>query len=698
MQPLPAGIPGEMYVGGAGVARGYLNRPELTKERFIKIETGEFSGMRLYKSGDLARYLSDGDVEYLGRIDHQVKLRGFRVELGEIESVLAGHPDIRENVVIIHEDESGARQLAAYVVFKKEPAPSVKALREFLRQKLPDYMVPAAFVPMDALPLTPNGKTDRRTLPRPDLLRKRPEEGFVPPCTTTEKLLTDIWAKVLKLDRVGIHDNFFELGGDSILSMTIRTIAGQVGIQLTPRQIFEHQTVSKLAEVVTETAASVRAEQEVITGPLPLTSAQYYVFEHSMPECHHFNMSVLIDAPQNLEPNEFEEIIRQLLLHHDALRLRFKSLSDNWRDWEQINAEPDETVPFTVTDLSGLSPEDQETAAESEIARLRKGLNLSEGPVTQAGLLFFGSDKPDRLVIVMHYLSADSMSCRILLEDFFTACGQVGRGEPIQLPLKTTAYKDWAYRLAEYVKSESLAAESDYWLSDVRSHIPSLPVDYPSGKSANTVLSTGCVLNSLGVEDTHALLYDIPGIYNSQINDVLLAALLQTLNRYSGELALLVDLEAHGREELFPDTDLSRTAGCFTIVFPVLLKLETDSHPGNIVKSVKEQLRSIPQRGIGYSLLRYMSRDETIRRRLEAMPQAEISFNYMGQFDQYLFEFTRSQQGNRFHLLEVDGFVAEDRLQMSWRYSENIHKRATVVHLAESFMEVLKSFITNRQS
>jgi amino acid adenylation domain-containing protein/non-ribosomal peptide synthase protein (TIGR01720 family) len=736
LQPVPIGVPGELHIGGAGLARGYLNRPDLTEEKFIpnpfaplgrdecsalsdrlKDSSTQHStlnsqhffnepGTHLYKTGDLARYIPDGNIEFLGRIDNQVKIRGFRIELGEIETVLAQHSNVRQVVVIARQDQPGHKRLVAYVVSNQEQIPAADELRRFLKEKLPDYMMPAAFVMLEALPLTPNGKVDHRALPAPDKSQRSVEEGFVAPRTSTEEVLAAIWAEVLGLEHIGINDNFFELGGDSILSIQIVARANQAGLQLTPKQLFQHQTIAELTAVA-GMILPVQVEQGLVTGLVPLTPIQHWFFEQNLPEPHHFNQSVLLEVLPDMKPELLKQVTQQLLVHHDALRLRF--VGDE-SIWQQVNVGLEETLPFSVVDFSQLSSGEQQTALEAAAAELQASLNLSKGSLMRVALFNLGIDKPSRLLLIIHHLAVDGVSWRILLEDLSTAYQQISCGEAIQLQPKTTSFKDWAYRLMEYEQSEALSAELDYWLAESWSGVAPLPVDYRSSKEANTVASAAHVSVSLNVEQTRSLLQEIPHTYNTQINDVLLTALVQTFVHWTGERSLLVDLEGHGREELFEDVDLSRTVGWFTTIFPILLELRDVSHPGEALKSVKEQLRRTPNRGIGYSVLRYLSRDAATRLKLQYLPQAEVSFNYLGQLDRVLSkppllrldkessESDCSPLGSRSHLLAVNGFVAEGRLQLDWTYSENVHQQTTVERLAQGFLEALQSLIAHCQS
>ncbi|WP_292768135.1 non-ribosomal peptide synthetase [Nostoc sp. NOS(2021)] len=745
LQSVPIGVPGELHIGGVGLARGYWQRPELTTLKFIQSPKLD----RLYKTGDIARFRADGNLEYLGRVDDQVKIRGFRIELGEIETVLRQHPQVFQAVVIAREDIPGQKRLVAYVV-PHELQPNADELRHFLKQKLPNYMVPSAFMLLKTLPMTPNQKVDYRALPAPDLSRSV-EDNFVAPQTPTEKRLAAIWSEILRLEKVSIHDNFFELGGDSILSIQVISRANQAGIQIAPKQLFQNQTIAELAAVAGITR-SVKAEQGLVTGLVALTPIQQWFFEQKLPEPDYFNQSALLEVPPNLQPELLQQVVQELLLHHDALRSRFVQEGQRWQQFnalenlspnlsptrgEALNSPPSlssrrcanvgkgvgglgfalafpynvksqiqEPVPFRVINLSHLSVEEQQTAIKAADAELQASLNLSTGAIARVALFQLGNNQPGRLLFIIHHLAVDGISWRILLEDLATGYQQLSSGEAIKLPPKTTSFQYWSDRLTKYAQSSD---ELNYWLSESNLKVTALPVDYPSGKENNTITSTASVSLSLTEEQTRALLQDVPSAYNTQINDVLLTALVQSFAQWTGERSLFVDLEGHGREDLFEDVDLSRTVGWFTTLFPVHLQLEEIDHPGEVLKLVKEQLRRIPNRGIGYGVLRYLQLDDTIRTKLQSLPQAEVSFNYLGQFDQVLrasavlglaqeFKAEQSLLNQRSHLLGVSGFIRAGRLEMTWTYSEKVHKRDTIERLAFGFMEALRSLIAHCQS
>ncbi|ARV58892.1 hypothetical protein BZZ01_09835 [Nostocales cyanobacterium HT-58-2] len=701
----PIGIAGELYIGGVGLARGYLNQFELTAQKFIPNPYSNKPGERLYKTGDLVCYQPDGTLKYLGRLDNQVKIRGYRIELGEIEIILSQHPGIREVVVLARENLHGEKRLVAYLVANQQPAPSIDELRHFLKEKLPEYMMPSSFLVLKTLPLTPNGKVDHHALSKLDTDRPELSSTYVAPRTDVEKVLADIWSDVLGLKRIGVYDNFFQLGGDSILSIQVIARANQSGLALTTKQLFQHQTIAELASVA-GTRQIFQAEQGLVTGEIPLTPIQRWFFEQELKEAHHWNQAILLSVQQSLNLALVKQTVQQLLVHHDALRLRFARLSF---DWQQINILPDSSPPFTQVDLSTLSVIEQTQVMEEFASLVQSSLNLESGPLMRVALFNLGKDQPYRLLFIVHHLAVDGVSWRILLEDLQVIYQQLHNGQAIKLPYKTTSFRDWAISLNEYAQKAALESELDYWLTLDQSSVTPLPIDYPEGKSINTVANTSQVSVALTPEDTRTLLQEVPQAYNTQINDVLLTALVQTFAQWTGEHSLLVDMEGHGRENILETVDLSRTVGWFTTIFPVLLDLQQVTAPGEALKLMKEQLRRIPNQGISYGILRYLKGAE-ITKQLQALPQAEISFNYLGQFDQVLSsdnvfqlaqEFsgpTRSPKNSRKYLLEVNAAVIGGCLQLDWIYSKAVYRKVTIDNLAQSFVTALQTLITHCKS
>jgi amino acid adenylation domain-containing protein/non-ribosomal peptide synthase protein (TIGR01720 family) len=697
-QPVPVGVAGELCIAGAGLARGYHGDPRLTGERFISLPAlGE---ERVYRSGDLARFRSDGVIEFLGRNDDQVKIRGHRIELGEIEASLLGLPEVRACSVVVREPASGERQLVAYLVADQPQA--IPELRSSLGRSLPDYMIPAAFVQLDELPLSASGKVDRQALPEPELDRSALPREYAPPRTPAEQVLADIWGELLGVDRVGIHDNFFELGGDSILSIQVVSRAHRAGIGLSPRQLFEHQTVSALAAAAGTNR--VMAEQGLVTGETPLTPIQNWFFEQPFAERYHWNQAVSLELTGKLEVELLAAAIHALICHHDALRLCFGSGDTGW--WQRFREPPtkDEIAGKLLVsiDLSQLTRDRQQEQLADECAKIQAGLDLERGELLRLADIDLG-EQGRRLLVVIHHLVSDGVSWRILLEDLDRAGTQLLAGEPVDLGAKTTSWQQWSQAQVDLVASGGLRDRYDDWLQLVSRPWPQLPVDKPGG--ANLVSEADEVTISLGRQATRALLLGAGRAYHTEVNDLLLAALAFVLRDWtrSSEVGLLV--EGHGREGLITDADVTRTVGWFTSLFPVRLELADCSDQGSLVRSVKEQLRAIPDRGMSYGMLRYLDPDQERRRRLALPPQAQMTFNYLGQVDQgeAVLEHLRPARepsgpsrgaGNqRSFLIELNCWVADGELTCAWSYGSRVHQRSTIVEIAQGFINQLQQLV-----
>ncbi|HVK94835.1 MAG TPA: MupA/Atu3671 family FMN-dependent luciferase-like monooxygenase, partial [Noviherbaspirillum sp.] len=1051
LEPVPVGVAGELHIAGAGLARGYLHRPDLTADKFIPDPFGGIPGARMYKSGDLARYLPDGRIEYLGRIDHQVKVRGFRIELGEIEAALSTLPGVRDAVVLAREDVPGDKRLTAYLVPQKEGAtdtvanitketsfslfyfgadtyaqdnkyalylesakfadqhgfeavwtperhfheigslypnpavlnaalstithqiklragsvvlplhdpirvaeewsvvdnlsngragvaiasgwhpqdfvlspdsfaarkqatmdgiqtlktlwsgqaitrldgagkaaelrifprpiqaelpmwitaagnpetfvqagriganvlthllgqtipelakqlalyrearathghdpaagkvtlmihtfvgedfeetidrarapfmrymrshislreplikslnipidnpseqdvddmisfaferysrtasligtpqtclpvvnqlkeigvdeiaclidwmdapdalqglpalgqlrelavsrrPNTEAIRQHLKTRLPDYMVPAHIVMLDQLPLTPNGKLDRKALPAPDAARN--DNQYVAPRTPAEEGLAAIWADVMKLEKVGIHDNFFHLGGDSILSIQIISRARKSGVYLTPKDLFQHPTIASLA-MVTQATSAIQAEQGLVTGDVALTPIQHWFLEQKPEAAHHHNQALMLQVFQPLAPQLLAQALEALARHHDALRLRLAAQEGVWR---QSHAEPATlTDAITTIDLAHLSPSEQAAAIAFHADQLQASLNLSDGPLMRLVYFLLG-DRPGRLLLICHHLVIDGVSWRIFLEDLHTAYTQLAQGQAIALPPKTSSFKQWSERLSAYANTAELLEERTFWKQAAGAVAP-IPIDFPEGSNTTAVAST--VTIHLNAEETEALLTRVPVAYRTHINDVLLTALSFAVSDWTHGQTVLIDLEGHGREDLFNDVDITRTIGWFTSLFPVPLPLGQTRDYGAALKTIKEQLRAIPHNGIGYGILRYLSGDAALSPSHHA-GSAPICFNYLGQFDQVLEGSTlfgpaseshgqiHGPQNARSHEIEVNAMIREGRLQLLWTYSAHRFNAATMETLAANYLRHLGALI-----
>jgi non-ribosomal peptide synthase protein (TIGR01720 family) len=465
--------------------------------------------------------------------------------------------------------------------------------------------------------------------------------------------------------------------------------------------MFQHQTIAELAAVAGSTQ-TIAAEQEIVTGRAPLTPTQRWFFDLNVCEPSHWNQSLMLELREPLDASLLEQSLAHLLAHHDALRMRFVYEES---EWIQINSPLEETVPFSRVNLTDLPETGKATAIEEAAAEAQASLDIANGPLVRMLLLDLGPETPGRLLIVAHHLVVDAISWRFLLEDLAAVYEQLRLAKEVSLPAKTTSFKQWAERLAKYAQSETVRREADYWLSDERWLARPLPVDFAAVAEANTHGSAHTLRVALGAAETRTLLQEVPQVYRAQISDLLLTTLVQTFNHWSGQNSLLVDMEGHGRDGIVDDVDVTRTVGWFTTIYPVLLKVRNDNDAESALREVKDQLRAVPGRGLGYGLLRYLHKDSEINQKLRRMPPAEVSFLYLGQSEQSLpasspFAVARESggpatdpQARRSHLLMITGFVSGGQLQFDWTYSENLHERSTVERLASEYLKRLESLI-----
>ncbi|MDQ2709421.1 MAG: amino acid adenylation domain-containing protein, partial [Actinomycetota bacterium] len=706
LQPVPVGVAGELYVAGMGLARGYLQRPGLTAQRFVANPFGS-PGARMYRTGDVVRWNPGGELEYLGRSDHQVKIRGFRIELGEIETALLRHTDIAEVVVVARANEDGHQRLVAYLVPVGATVPTSTDLRSWLKRTLPDYMVPSAFVVLDALPLTANGKLDRRALPAPDA---QPELGSVyrAPSTAIERELALVWAQVLGVELVGVEDNFFELGGDSILSIQLVSRARQAGVRVTSKDIFLHQTIAELAAAVTAEPVPELADRDVILGPAPLTPIQHWFFttHGALP---HFNQSIAVELAEDLDFDALSVAVNAVVAHHPALRMRFFTVDGRWCQDIAPTEAAEVLGRCDLSDLgSDLNNEGRHAAMAEAAACAQSGLDLADGPLLRAVLFDFGPGRRPQLFIAVHHLVVDGVSWRILLGDLEDAYRQARAGRGVELEPTGTPFTQWAHRLSEHVRAGGLDDDLAYWSTVTHDTVPheTLP-DLPVTRAgANTAGSSRTVSVRLSRDDTDALLHRVPGVYRTQINDVLLSALGRVLSAWTGRDRVLIALEGHGREEILDGVDLSRTVGWFTSQFPVALAVASAGWD-EVLKSVKEQLRAIPHRGLSYGALRYLSPENSAAGTLRDDAQPQICLNYHGQWDlapesDGLYRGwldglapNHAPENIRTYLLDVTGVVANGELELGWTYSENVHDEATIAQLASDMIEALCEIVAH---
>jgi amino acid adenylation domain-containing protein/non-ribosomal peptide synthase protein (TIGR01720 family) len=704
-QPVPIGVPGELLIGGDGLARGYLGRPDLACERFVAdpfaggvSENPAAPGQRLYRTGDLVRYTPDGRISFLGRIDFQVKVRGYRIELGEIETVLDHHPAIEKSVVITREDTPGSIRLVAYLVGPGGPdsLPKGPELKDFLKKKLPEYMVPAIFVPLSEMPLTPNGKINRRALPKPDPSLLRTKE-FVPPREGKESQLAAIWQKTLDLKEVGAEDDFFDLGGDSLLVIRMITAAKKDGLVFTTKQVFQHKTIAELCKV--EGSSTILAEQGPIVGEVALTPAMHQFLEvgHPHPEWH--SLGAFISAKQgSFDLPALEGALRKVLEHHDTLRMH---LSEKDGRPVMVCDPPWETLPLEIVELRGADEETEKSTVQGHLSQLIRSFDMRKPPLVKAVL--YQTDTPF-LFFFGHFLVADIGSWTTILDDFDTAYRNLSRGEKLELQPKTTAFRDWVGRLVERANGPEIESEKAYWTDERIKDTALMPLDFPQGE--NRMRSSQSVYLDLDEDFSETLLKKIPRATGAQIDAIILTAVLYAIEEWTGNRSLRINLLGHGREPLYDDIDTTRSVGWFNTIYPAYLTLGDAPHPAAALKQVNKQLRAIPNAGLGFGLLRYLSRDEETVNKLKELPPPQIFFNYFGsdhrseltviskddQFGGYGYDLETA----RLCPIAVAGIVNQDKfLRIRFEFSKNLHLPETIEKVAAKTLATLEKLRVN---
>ncbi|WFA93998.1 plipastatin non-ribosomal peptide synthetase PpsC [Bacillus subtilis] len=673
----PVGAVGELCVGGDGVARGYLGRPDLTKEKFVK--NPFVPGDRLYRTGDLARWLPDGTIEYVGRIDDQVKVRGYRVELGEIETALRQIDGVKEAAVLARTAQTGSKELFGYISVKA--GTNAEQVRSLLARSLPNYMIPAYIIEMETLPLTSNGKLNRKALPEPNFTSK---QTYAPPRNDLEDQLALIWQEVLGIQRIGIEDSFFELGGDSIKALQVSARLGRYGLSLQVSDLFRHPKIKDLSPFIRKSERII--EQGPVQGDVPWTPVQQWFFSQDIEERHHFNQSVMLFHSGRLSENAIRPALKKLAEHHDALRMVYRN---DDRRWIQSNQGIHESQLYSLrtSDLS-QSESGWETQIKQEVADLQQSINLQEGPLLHAAL--FKTLTGDYLFLAIHHLVVDGVSWRILLEDLSAGYQQAAAGQTIQLPPKTDSYQEYARRIQEYAQSSKLIREEAYWRTVEEQQAAELPYEIPH--HVNIDFSKRDSLSfSLTEADTAVLLQNVNHAYGTDTQDILLTAASLAICEWTGGSKLRIAMEGHGREHILPELDISRTVGWFTSMYPALISFENHRDElGTSVKTVKDTLGRIPNKGVGYGMLKYLTHPENKSITFSKTP--EISFNYLGQFNDIERQdtFRPSSLGSgkdithtwkREQIIEMSAMAADKKLHFNLSYPPARFHRNTMEQL-----------------
>ncbi|NIM15005.1 MAG: amino acid adenylation domain-containing protein [Candidatus Aminicenantes bacterium] len=695
----PVGVPGELCLSGAGLVRGYLNNPELTNEKFLRGSRGQFlqkeppgrRRQKLYKTGDLARWLPDGNIEFLGRMDEQVKIRGFRIEPGEIETRLQEHDKISEAVVIAREDEGGEKYLCAYIVSEVEL--TALEVREYLVPGLPDYMIPWSFTRLTKLPLAPNGKIDRRALPEPEKIWPGGDIEYVSPRNEVEKTLKETWESVLGRDKISITDNFFTLGGDSIKSIQVAARMKKAGYRVEMRNIFRYPSIAELAALVKKEERV--PDQSTVTGTIPLTPIQQAFFQEQKIDRHHYNHAVMLYAEEGFDEEAVRTVFKKIQEHHDALRMTYKE-----EKGKIIQTNHGLEYPFSLEVYEWQNRENVEDVMQETVNRIQASIRPGKGPLMK--LVLFHLNDGDRLLIIIHHLVIDGISWRILFEDIETLYQQYKKGENLELPPKSDSFKLWSEKLSGYADKEEFLREKHWWEKLESTDVPVIEKDFH--QADNYMKDAQHLWLRLDEEETKNLLTKANEPFGTEINDILLTALGLAVKKTWGINRVLIALESHGRQEIVKNVDVSRTIGWFSSVYPVLLNLSYDTDLSRQVKEIKENLRQVPNKGIGYGILRYLTSQEH-KAGLEFKLNPQIGFNYMGQFDadveQHTFKTSRESVGNvlgphikRDYEIDISGMIANGCLFMSIIYNKTQYREVTLRGFLEHYKAELRCIIS----
>ncbi|OMQ08161.1 condensation domain-containing protein, partial [[Flexibacter] sp. ATCC 35103] len=687
-QLVPIGIIGELYVGGLGVGRGYLNKEELTRQKFI--ENPFAKGERLYRSGDLVRILANGDMQYEGRIDEQVKIRGFRIELGEIESVILSLPKVKEVALLVKEDALQQKSIFAYVITRSSV--TVAYFRNALSSILPEYMIPSSFIELKTMPLTVNGKIDKKALYSLGTNITDTGVEYAAPTNEIEEKLVLIWQKILEKQEIGIKDNFFHLGGDSIKSIQIASRLIQEGYSINIQDIMKYPTIETLSKCVVKHTVSVNQDQ--IEQEINLSPIQSWFFENNTSQYSHFNQSIILKSNAPVSEEAVRAALQMIVRHHDALRIVFKKSDEGWMQENK----GDESHYFFESKT--INNEEYDAYCDE----FQSTINLEKGPLFKAALL--RKDESDYLLFACHHLVVDGVSWRIILEDFSTLYNQYLNNIELKLPLKTNSYAEWVDDLLQFSNSSVIEKQENYWL-DIKSKgdfAQKLPLDKET--KISRFEDTEVCSVQLNANMTDLLITKCNTVYNTSIDDVLITALSFALNDVFNITKTTLNLEGHGREPIHNNIDITRTVGWFTTLYPTYIALKHPENNINQLIEVKETLHRIPNKGVGFGILKYVLK--SIK-----MDSPQITYNYLGTFGNEIndqkgennFEYSNQYKGQivspnmiRHSLLDVSGLIANGKLTIDIGYDKNQFFEETIEKLITSYKKHLEKLVLDLSS
>lgn len=697
-RPVPPGTRGEICVGGAGVTRGYLNREDLNAQKFIRDPLSEDPAARLYCSGDFARLTANGELVYLGRNDDQLKIRGFRIDLGEISNTLQSIEGV-SSAVVVPRDSAGGKRLVAYYVETAAGRMPATTLRATLARLLPEHMVPAFLVRLDEIPVNANNKIDYKALPEPVEDTGDEVAAAEMPATPAERALAEIWAEVLERRAVARTDDFFGLGGDSVLALQVIARARAAGMEISPRDLFENLQLSKLAEIATvDIVETARGE-----GERALTPAQhaFFVQDHACPQ--HYNHAHLFRLTPDTDVDLLEKACLEVVARHEALRSRYCSDERGVPQLEIV--EPHEALEFSRIELDHLDDEECQEATALITADIQRSLSLSSGLLMRVAYFSGGTQSGDRLMIAIHKLAADAASWAIILHDLDAAyCRLTGKptGEladsesPTAAPLVQASR--WAAQLLE--NTESFAAEVPYWQQVIANTPDTPPLD--TGRTGGRQIDARRHVVTLA-DDVDVFARAIHETYGTDVKELQIAALASACARqWPQGNRLRIDVEQHGRDISFGNIDPSRTVGWLSHAAPLLLDLRRGRTPDTLIPEVRQRLHEIPNKGIGWSVLKQQGRlDEP-----EQARRNTLVFRYLGEFEQTLNTSVlqhvleesadaEARENRLVHPLVVTAAVVDGLLRIEFGYDGTRIDARSIEALAASMTDSLREITSH---
>lgn len=684
----PVGVTGEIYIGGSSLANGYFNDDLKTKDSFVE----DYKFGRLYRTGDYGKLVSEGYIEFLGRKDYQVKISGYRIELGEIEAQLSSYNIIKSASVTDFSESNGKKYLCAY--FVSDERLSIAELRQHMANKLPNYMIPSYFIQIDKIPLSINGKVDKSKLPKPDK-NIFDRTHYEAPQNCLEEKMIEIWENVLQINGIGTKDNFFEFGGDSIKAIQVLAKLEKYKYKLDIGDIFEYQTIIELSKQVKEFQGE--SYQGLVVGEVEGTPIHKWFFEQNYTERHHHNLSVMLYNKNSFEEEIIKEVFYKILEHHDALRMIYTTKGSEVKAY---NRGLEEKL-FTLEVKKIYRTDNQDEIIEAEAEKMGKTIDLQQGPLIRLGL--FKTPEGDHLLIIIHQLIIDEVSLRILSEDFTNGYLQALNNTPIKFSDKTDSFQQWAKKITEYAESKELLDEISYWKFIDDFQMKFIDKDY---------ISTECRYKdnnstelSLSIDETYRLFNDVCHKLNINVRSVLLASLGHAFERIYGMDRVLINIDGHGREEIIKDINIRRTVGCFTSMFPFAVYMEGNKDKLVLVNEIDNSFRKIPNNGIGYGILKYITSCEN-KKQMNFYNIPEISFNYLGQINEELnndlFVPSRLSTGSTIspqcemkYSFITTGMILNKKLKFEFSYNKCLFSHTTVADIVSYCNEFILELIDN---